>query len=175
MPAVTASFDHEGLRSAISRLAKISGADMSTVVRGEAMKVLESASAKTVKADRAKIEKTRDPKLRKKRLAAIGLARRAFYELARDAGLGGKYPAYVRNAKSPLQDRGTSGKVTVRGKKSEFIGRIAGFRSYPGAAMYRALNSAMWSRANSFRMAMRKGFLDNAQGIARRYPWLKVK
>jgi hypothetical protein len=174
---ITAEFDSAALSSAMKQLAQISGRDFETVVRNEGAKVLEAASKSTVKADRSLIEKTKDPELRALRIAAMGLAKRAFYELASAMGLAAiKVPAYVQKATSKnASDSDTSSTTEGSGSKFVLIGSIAGHRSYPGAKMYSAINGAMRKRANYFRKALKEGWLKKAKDIEGRYPWMRAQ
>jgi len=174
---ITAEFDSYHLSAAMQRLAKISGRDFETIVRNEATKVLESASRNTVKANRAAIEKTKDPEYKAEMLAAIGLAKRAFYELAVAIGLPEmKVPAYVKKATSKnATDSDTGYQLQGTGSKFVILGTISASRSYPGAKMYPAINKAMTSRARYFFKAFHKGWLDKAKDMQGRYPWMKAQ
>jgi hypothetical protein len=180
----TATFDNARLSEAMSTLSKLSGRSFKTVVQSEATKVLEKASSLTVKADvkkiQASIQKTNDPKKRRMltyRLAAIGLAKRAFYELAQKMALPNlpKVPAYVIKAQSPkMLSSDTDAKESGFGASYIITGVIDGSRTYPGAAMFSAINKAMRGRANYFKTLMKKGALDHLESLLRQYPFLKV-
>ena len=76
---VTATFESEKLTAAMRELSRISGRDFKTVVKAEAGKVLERASALTFAASNASIKKsqktTRPEGLREARIASALLAR----------------------------------------------------------------------------------------------------
>ena len=110
-------------------------------------------------------------------LAAIGLAKRAFWELGQAIGLPEvKVPAYVKNATSEnATDSDTGYTLQGTGYKFVILGTISASRSYPGAGMYWGINKAMTSRAKYFFLAFNKGWLDKAKDMQRRYPWMKAQ
>jgi hypothetical protein len=174
---ITAEFDSYRLSAALTELSKISGRDFRDVVENEATRVLEKASKNTVKASRESIEKTRDPELKKLRIAAIGLAKRAFWELANALNIQTfGVPAYVGKARSKTaSDSDTSGERQGNGPRFTLIGRIPAHRSYPGAEMFKAINDALYTRARYFEISAARKWLETAKGLEQRYPWMKAK
>jgi hypothetical protein len=110
----------------------------------------------------------------KERLAARGLLKKGWYQLAADLGKIISAPAYVKKATTPNGDypEDASANETGEGSKYTITGTLS--RTYD-RRIYTALRKAINKRTAYFVRSLKKGLLDNSKLVAARYPGLYVK
>jgi hypothetical protein len=165
--------DTTRINGALSELARITGRDFKDVVRSEMQKILEKAVSNTPVATVALINQTRNPQLRARRLAARGLLKKVWVQVADKLSMAVAAPGYVGGATTSKGDYPEDAEVKETGVGSKFSIDGASYRIYD-PRIISAFRSAMNGRANFFRTNLRKGVFDKAETIAKKYPGLTV-
>lgn len=170
----TATMDSSRINGALAELARITGKDFKDVVRAEMQKILEKAVANTPVATVALINQTKNPQLRARRLAARGLLKKVWAQVADKLGMSlAGVPAYVGRATTAQGDYPEDAVASEKGVGSKFSIDGASYRVYD-PRIISAFSKAMNGRANFFRTNLRNGVFDKAEDIARKYPGLFV-
>lgn len=166
--------DTSRLNGALNELARITGRDFRDVVRSEMGKILEKAVSNTPVATVSLINETKNPALRARRLAARGLLKKVWLQIAGKLGMAVEgVPAYVDRAQTASGDYPEDAVAAEKGQGSKFSIEGASYRIYD-PRIIGAFSRAMNGRANFFRQNLRKGVFDKAEQIAAKYPGLKV-
>jgi hypothetical protein len=166
--------DTTRINGALSELARITGRDFKDVVRSEMQKILEKAVNNTPVATVALINQTKNPQLRARRLAARGLLKKVWVQVADKLAMAlSGVPAYVGRAETSSGDYPEDAEVKETGVGSKFSIDGASYRIYD-PRIIGAFASAMNGRANFFRTNLRRGVFDKAETIAKKYPGLTV-
>lgn len=170
----TANMDTSRINGALAELSRITGKDFKDVVRSEMTKILEKAVSNTPVATVELINRTKNPDLRARRLAARGLLKKVWAQIAGKLGMAlDGVPAYVDRAEAPGGDYPEDAVAAEKGVGSNFSIEGASYRVYD-PRIIGAFARAMNGRANFFRQNLRKGVFDKAAAIAAKYPGLKV-
>jgi hypothetical protein len=159
---------------ALQELSRLTGKDFEEVTRAEAVKVLEGAITRTDAAQVALINKTKNPEERAKKLAARGLQKKVWAQVASAFGIQlTNVPQYVQAATAPSGDYPEDAHGIAKNQGSSFTLEGTIYRVYwPG--VFAALAGAINGRTSFFRTNLRKGVFDKAEDIARKYPGLTV-
>ncbi len=172
--AFECTMDTSRINGALAELSRITGRDFRDVVRSETQKILEKAVSNTPVATVELINKTTNPGLRARRLAARGLLKKVWVQVAAKLGMAVEgVPAYVDRAAAPGGDYPEDAVASEKGQGTKFSIEGASFRIYD-PRIIGALQRAMNGRANYFRTNLRKGVFDKAEEIAKKYPGLSV-
>jgi hypothetical protein len=166
--------DTSRINGALAELARITGKDFKDVVDSEMQKILEKAVSNTPVATVALINKTKNPGLRTRRLAARGLSKKGWVQVADKLGISlDGVPGYVGLANTSQGDYPEDAIATKKGVGSKYSIDGANFRVYD-PRIIGAFAKAMNGRVNFFRQNLRKGVFDKAETIAAKYPGLTV-
>lgn len=172
--AFEVKMDTSRINGALAELSRISGRDFRDVVRSEMGKILEKAVANTPVATVALINQTKNPQLRARRLAARGLLKKVWVQIAGKLGMAiDGVPAYVERSAAPSGDYPEDAVAGEKGQGSKYSIDGASYRVYD-PRIVGAFARAMNGRASFFRANLRKGVFQKAEQIAAKYPGLKV-
>ena len=172
--AITTQLDDSRIRGALEELARLNGKDFEAPTRAEAGKALEEAMSRTDAAQLSLINQTKNPEWRAQKIAARGLQKKVWAQLASKLGLQlSNVPEYVYSASTPRGDYPEDAEGRLKNGGTSFALEGSIFRSYwPG--IFSALSQAMESRRASYRSGLRDGVFDKAEAIARKYPGMSV-
>jgi hypothetical protein len=155
-------------------LARITGKDFNDVIKAEGVSALEGMITRTDAASKELIERTKNPEVRAAKLAAIGLAKKVYAQVADKWGLQvTKIPQYALAATTRSGDHpdDAQGREVVKGGEYSLHGEVS--RLYwPG--MFRAIAGGINGRVGYFRTNLRKGVFDKFEEIATKYKGLHV-
>lgn len=172
--AFEVKMDTTRINGALAELSRITGKDFKDVVRSEMGKILERAVSNTPVASVALIKQTKNPQLRARRLAARGLLKKVWAQIADKLGMAAVgVPAYVERAAAPGGDYPEDAVASEKGQGSKFSIEGASYRVYD-PRIIGAFARAMNGRATFFRANLRRGVFAKAETIARKYPGLKI-
>jgi hypothetical protein len=159
---------------ALQELSRLTGKDFEEVTRAETVKILESAITRTDAAQMALINQTKNPEARAQKIAARGLQKKVWAQVAEAFGIQlTNVPQYVRAATAPSGDHPEDAEGRARNQGSSFTLEGTIHRVYwPG--VFSALARAVNGRTSFFRTNLRKGVFDKAETIARKYPGMTV-
>jgi hypothetical protein len=121
----------------------------------------------------AKIQSERAISLRQT-LAARGLLKKGWYQLAAELNKVISAPAYVKKATTARGDYPEDASANESGDGSKYTITGTLRRTYD-RRIFTALRKAINKRTAYFVRSLKKGLLDNAKGVAARYPGLYVK
>lgn len=201
--AVNIEIDAHRLNGALRELSRLTGKDFRTVVRHETGKILEGAAKRTDMATVASIKENHEAqpvttiagkiyflnnrypdavwakiqsfraKRLKEKLAARGLARKVWLQIAQQLGIEIKVAGQVVKATTPKGDYPQDASGSEAGSGSAFTIIGTSLRTYaPG--IVGALAGAMRGRLVYFRRNLKTGVFLKAKEIARKYPGLYV-